>query len=408
MKIDEVNFVMIGMINVLYVESGRYGGGSFESLYRHLQVIDRSKFNPIVVFLNETRFVGLVRGLGVRVYILTDLVHSMRVPRIIGGSLRHLAIYIDKYVPLAQLIFSRLAHSYLVNKLKQIVTNEKVDLIHLNNSIDRDIFGLFVAEKTGVACVSHLRSLGSWNSSFSKGRSAYTNRYVSAYIANSNMTQNYWLERGIDRNKTWRVHNGIPIISIEPLDIRNRWGIEDRIDFVIGCASNFILNKGQDFLIRAFEKFLRVYPDSILVFVGDGALKEVSKNMVRVLGLEEKVLFVGYETRAKELIAGFDVLVVPSVYDSFGRTVLEAMLAGTPVIATDVGSIREIIQQGINGQLINYGDEDGFVVAMEKLIDDQQFRTILIDNGKNTIRERYSIVRYASEIEAIYTDVLAE
>ena len=67
---------MVVMYNILFLESGTSGGGSFESLYQHLRVIDRERWCPVAVYLNETRFVDSVRKLGIAVYVLTDWMYS--------------------------------------------------------------------------------------------------------------------------------------------------------------------------------------------------------------------------------------------------------------------------------------------------------------------------------------------
>ena len=85
---------------------------------------------------------------------------------------------------------------------------------------------------------------------------------------------------------------------------------------------------------------------------------------------------------------------------------LETMQAGAPLVATDVGGIREIVRHDHNGLLIDHGHEEGFAKAMERLLTDKRLRSRLVENGYRTVRERFSIDRYASEIESIYDGVL--
>lgn len=392
--------------SVLFVESGTAGGGSFESLYQHLRVINRQRFRPVVVYLNENRFVEPLKALGIPVNVLTDWLYSKRVPRYIRGALGRMALCIGKLVPVCSLNFVRLVHMPLVNSLKHIVREERIDIIHLNDQTNRDLFGLFVAERTGTICISHLRSMRS--AGFDQPQAVYANRVVSAYIANSKMTKRYWVGKGIDANKTRLVYNAIPAIDIRPLNIRKTWTIDDAATFIIGCIAPLIEDKGHRFLLRAFAHFAERHPEAILMVVGDGRTRELLAQEARALEIDSRVIFTGFEERAKEIIASLDVSVVPSEYDSFGRVVLETMQAGTPLIATDVGGIREIVWHGHNGLLISYGNEEEFTKAMESLLTDKHLRSKLVENGYRTVRERFSIERYASEIEHIYESVLGQ
>ena len=90
------------------------------------------------------------------------------------------------------------------------------------------------------------------------------------------------------------------------------------------------------------------------------------------------------------------------------RVALETMGAGTPLVANDVGAIRELVNHEENGMLIRYGDEDEFTNALHRLVNDEQLRTRLAKNGYMTISEQFSIEGYASKIEDIYLSILGK
>jgi hypothetical protein len=196
------------MYSVLFVESGTAGGGSFESLYQHLRVINRQRFRPVVVYLNKNRFVEPVKELGIPVYVLTDWLYSLHAPRYAALLLKQIAFRIEKHLPGCSLEFARLVHVSFVHALEHIVREEKIDILHLNDHILRDLSGLFVAEKTGTVCISHLRSRPRAN--LGRRLVTYANLVVSAYIANSKTTKRCWEEKGIDVDRSWLVYNGIP------------------------------------------------------------------------------------------------------------------------------------------------------------------------------------------------------
>ena len=401
------------MISVLFVESGRTGGGSFESLYQHLRVIDRGRFRPVVVSLNHNYWVRAVRELGVPVHVLVDGLYSRHAPprmRRVAAELRLRALQIGRLIPSAYLKIIPWIHRPLIDSLTRLVRSEGIDILHLNVQVYRDLFGLFAARKTGAICISHLRSADPrTRHEFRRSMAAFSNDVVAGFIANSNMTAEYWWERGIAPGKTWIVHNAIPPSESTPFDVRETWRIADRSAFIVGCVAplrNRI--KVDEFLVRGFARFLKRYPNAVLLVVGEGPMKEVLDRESRALGVKNHVIFAGFQENAKGIIGGLDVSLVLSSYDSFSRVVLETMEAGTCLVATDAGGVREIVQHEQNGLLIPYGDEEAFANAVERLAADDQLRSKLIENGRQTIQEHFSIQRYASDIEKIYLHLAAE
>lgn len=393
------------LYNVLYVESGTWGGGSFESLYQQLRVINRDKFRPVVVYLSENRYFELVKELDIPVYILTDWIYSVWIPRYIRGLLGRIDIFLDKHFPFLYILFVRFIHHGLIYRLQDIVQKEKIDLIHLNDQINRDLFGVIVAEKTGITCISHLRSMRGVK--FDKVRAGYVNQIVSSFIANSNATKKYWASVGISSNLIKVVYNAIVDECVQPIEIRNTWKLDIRFTHIVGCVGNLNSAKGYSFLLRSFAKFVESHPDTILLIVGDGPQKNKLIQQTRLSGLQDSVKFIGYDPRAREIIANLDILVLPSKSESFGRVLLEAMQVGTPVIATNRGGIPEVINNGFNGMLVDYDDESGLVKAMDRLLSDNSYCKNLVNNGYLTLKKRFNIDIYASEIENIYLDALS-
>ena len=149
------------MINVMFVESSLTGGGSAESLYQHLVAIDRTKFRPILVCLNDIRLVQRVEDLDIPVYVLTDWFLSIDAPRFVrktAAKLRGTGLRFNRLMSSSYLHIARLTHLSLVRELARITRKEMIDIVHLNVNIYRDLFGLFLKESNRIRFVSHLRS----------------------------------------------------------------------------------------------------------------------------------------------------------------------------------------------------------------------------------------------------------
>ena len=401
------------MIKVLFVESGRTGGGSFESLYQHLRAIDRDRIWPMVVCLNESRYVHLIQELGIPIYVLTDLIYSDNAPRRLKAAavkIRSLGLRLNRLVPALYPNILQMVHTPLVNGLARLVRETAIDVVHLNVSVYRDFFGLFVAQRTGVRCVSHLRSVDPrGKGEFNSRMSAMSNRGIDVFVANSHETAGHWREQRIDADKTRIVHNGVSTAEVTPLNVREVWDIDDSVRFCIGCVTPLRSRmKVQEFLIRSFARFLNKHPNSVLFVVGDGPIKQHLEREAAELNIDGKVVFTGYQEKAKEIIAGLDVSLVMNTRDSFSRVALETMQAKTPLVATDVGGIRELVRHGENGLLRESGDEEAFVAAVGEVLLNEDMRYRLVENGYRTIQEGFSIERYASDMEGVYADLVVD
>lgn len=399
------------MKNILFVESGTGGGGSFESMYQYLRVIDRRRYRPVVVYLNHNRFESPMRDLDVPVYVLTDWLYSRHTPTLLNrwmGRFRRRALWLNRWVPFSYVGFLRVAHWTLVRQLTRVIRQERIDLIHLNVHVYRDLFGLFVADSTGIPCISHLRSPDLYSPrGYNSSMARYANHVVSAYIAISDFTLSTWLKNGIDAGKSRIVFNGMPLDCFKPIDVRAEWGLGSDVRFIAACVAPLrSVERVDEFLIRGFAAFIDRFPSAALLVVGEGPMREVLASEAVRLGVDRHVVFTGFGARAKELIASVDVSVSVPDYDSFGRVILETMQARTPLIASDVGGIREIVDDEYNGLLVRHGDEQGLADALERLAKDKKLRANLVENAFRTVNECFSIKRHAAQIEEVYESVL--
>lgn len=124
--------------------------------------------------------------------------------------------------------------------------------------------------------------------------------------------------------------------------------------------------KGIDFLIRSMPLVVRTFPDVQLLVGGKGSHLEKMKSLVRQLGLERNVTFLGFvpDDQLNTLYNQAHCVVVPSIFEGFGITVIEALAAGTRVVGTDVDGIREILNSGEYGRLVPYGNRQALADAI--------------------------------------------
>ncbi len=157
------------------------------------------------------------------------------------------------------------------------------------------------------------------------------------------------------------------------------------------CVGRMVPSKGQDILIKAIASLKRELPDIRVEFVGAGPLQESCRQLARDLGVERHCAFVSWMSHAEVLrkMASAAVAVLPSRSEAFGRVNLESMAVGTPVLASDVGGISEIVQDGINGFLIPPEDPHALADRLKMLILNQSLCKRLSENARSRFLSRF-------------------
>lgn len=171
-------------------------------------------------------------------------------------------------------------------------------------------------------------------------------------VVNSQAVRDELLARGLPIRRIEVVPNGVSRAHFMPSP---GWPVADPYVLFVG---RLVPQKGVDQLLRAFSVVLRRCPDSRLVVVGDGELALYLKRVARHLGVSQHVSFVQWKS-GPELLHYYQqaqVVVVPSNYEPFGLVALEAMACGRPVVASAVGGLQEIIEDGMQGYLVPPGD----------------------------------------------------
>ena len=193
---------------------------------------------------------------------------------------------------------------------------------------------------------------------------------------------------------------GVDIHTFHPLTPeagKLKGGLSERYIF---CLSRIDSNKGHDLLLNSFDVARRAVPDIHLV-IGGGSPKPQQRELeilaeIRKLidekGLHKKVHVVGYIP--DDLLVTYyqraELFVLPSVFEPFGMTTLEAMACSTPVAASRLGGIRDVIENKKNGLLVDPRNVDEFTGAIMTLLNDQQLARILAREGLKTILRYYS------------------
>jgi glycosyltransferase involved in cell wall biosynthesis len=207
------------------------------------------------------------------------------------------------------------------------------------------------------------------------------------------------------------IPNGIPTDVFTPDTVvrqrmRQKLQVEPQT-FVFIHVGRIDANKNQGMLISAFSRLCA--SESVpmeLWLVGDGDLLEAAQQQARTLGIENRVRFLGVRSDIPDLLRAADVFVFPSRWEGNPLSVMEAMATGLPVIATAVGGVPELVEDGVSGILIPNEDRDALVAAMQRMVEQPDLRVQMGQAARCRAVERFDIRQTVRAYEALYEEIL--
>jgi glycosyltransferase involved in cell wall biosynthesis len=209
----------------------------------------------------------------------------------------------------------------------------------------------------------------------------------------------------IPERKIVTIPNGIDgsrfELTIDRQAKRRELGIHEQ-GSVIGLAVRLSDQKGITFLLQAMPRILAKHPDTTLLIAGDGDLRMDLEREAQELGIASRVKFCGPRKDIPELLKLLDFYVLPSKWEGLPMVILEAMAAGCPVVATDVGGNSTAVVNGVTGALVPPQDPAALADAVIRLLDSPELQKRYAENGKNRFRERFSAETMARQYEHLY------
>jgi glycosyltransferase involved in cell wall biosynthesis len=176
---------------------------------------------------------------------------------------------------------------------------------------------------------------------------------------------------------------------------------------VIGVIAQFIPRKGHRFLIEAAPRILIDYPNTKFLFFGQGPLERQLRQLCKKHNIADKVHFVGFRTDLERILPCIDLVVHPATMEGLGISLMQASATGVPIVASRVGGIPEIIQDGVNGLLVPPDDVQGLTSAVVRLLQDPEKGSAMGQAGRRLIQEEFSIEKMVEGNLRVYHGVLA-
>jgi glycosyltransferase involved in cell wall biosynthesis len=196
------------------------------------------------------------------------------------------------------------------------------------------------------------------------------------------------------RGRMVTIHNGIE--QDAPMSVPN----PDQTVHLV-CVARFSPQKSQALLVRALEA---VHEPWHLSFVGEGPLEDEVRRLVLERGLESRVDFLGARDDVADILARSQIFILPSNWEGFPLTILEAMRAGLPVVASDVGGVREAVVEGVTGYLIPRDDVRTLTERLTRLIRDDSLRTMLGMRSREMFLSEFADTQMFAKVQVVYSE----
>ena len=193
--------------------------------------------------------------------------------------------------------------------------------------------------------------------------------------------------------------------------VRHAWVRELGLDpnaVVVGIVASLLPIKDHATLLRAVATLVPEWPTLCLVIVGQGPELERLRAVTDELGIAQAVRFAGLRPQTPSFHFLFDISVLSSVSEGFPNSLVEAMAAGRPIVATDVGGVRDAVRHGENGLLVTPGDPPAFAEALRMLLRDADLRRTMGAAGARRAREEFHAATVVGSLERLYERLLAD
>ena len=300
-------------------------------------------------------------------------------------------------------------------KLANVIRREKFDIVHTHLRY-ASIIGAFMAK---IAPIPFLISTRHHTDTSYR----YQPRYIQIleYIATHNTDHHIAVSEKAKRvmvekeqvhpKKITVIHNGIHLSKFDQSSFVKENSKLKQEFFpegvrVVGNVGSLDPVKGQSYLLRAAAKVVAKCPDVRFIIIGQGALRGELEALTRKLGLESYVVFTGHRYDVPQLLKFFDVYVHPSIEESFGIAVIEAMAASKPVVASKVGGIPEIVVDGVTGILVPPEDSDSLADAILQCLSNPVLSEQMGYEGRKRVEAHFTIEQTVAKYQEVYRTAL--
>jgi glycosyltransferase involved in cell wall biosynthesis len=292
-------------------------------------------------------------------------------------------------------------------RLSRLLKQLKPDIVHAHDPHGVAMAGLALSMSTQLAkpplVVSRRVDFHLRNAALSR----WKYRQVDCFICASEAIRQMIVADGVPAARTVTVHEGV---DLERVNTAPRASLHEELFLphqapIVGNVAALVPHKGQRHLIEAAALVVRKVPDARFVIAGEGELRPALERQIKEHRLEKHVLLAGFRPDVLSLHKAFDVFVMSSITEGLGTSLLDAMAAAKPIVATATGGIPEVVVDGVTGILVPPRDDASMAAAIVQLLKDAALRQQMGYAGLARARDLFSSERMLKETLKVYKRV---
>jgi len=380
-------------MRILYIIDHLGAGGTQKMLLILADELIKKGYQIIVISLgSKNLYSSLFENNGINVYYCNI--------DIVGSPTELKTFFITIYYSLHNLINALYQIIKIIRKFKPHVI--------MTLLFGADLYGIIA----GIICrkkvICAIRATNIWMRWWHKIICRLSYPFVDIFTTNATRTREYMhTSMKLPYQKIVNIFNCVKIDNSLQLTkkTRNTFGISDSTYWIVS-AGRLDAQKGFSTLITAAEIIIASNNSVVISIFGDGILKNELKKQITALGLNKQIKLEGYYNKLNQVFAAADLFVLPSLFEGMPNVLLEAMSMKTPVIATNVDGVGDVIKHNINGLIIEPENPEELSIAVMKLINNKQLSEFLSQNGYNKVTDTFSIKVMCERYHQLYKQII--
>jgi L-malate glycosyltransferase len=321
-----------------------------------------------------------------------------------NGALRERAAEGMDFVALAPRLEMDLSAAW---RLSRLIKNLQPDIVHAHDPHGVAMAALALSMSTQLAKPPLIAQRRVDFRLRGNSLSRWKYRQVDCFICSSEAIRQLLIQEGVPPQRAVTVHEGVDLdraAKAPPVNLHEELWLPHHAP-IVGHIAALVPHKGQKHLVEAAALVVQQVPDARFVIAGEGELREALERQIREHRLEKHVFLLGFRPDVLSVLKAFDVFVMSSVAEGLGTSLLDAMGAGKPVVATRAGGIPEVIADSETGFLVEPRDHAAMAGAIVRLLDDEALRRRMGEAGQAHARAQFSAEQMVQETLKVYRRV---